>query len=44
MRKTLGLVRLGTGELMVISNYTGEIAYPWEFGVIFRMICDMIRY
>lgn len=44
MSKILSIVCLGNGDRWVMSNYTGEIAKPWEIKTIFGMIRDFFRY
>lgn len=42
--KTLSVISLNDGSRWVMSNYTGEIARPWELKTIFGMILDFFRY
>lgn len=41
--KTLSVINLG-GDRWVMSNYTGEIARPWELKTILNMVLDFFRY
>lgn len=41
--KRLCMLRCG-GEQWVMSEYTGEIAKPFELRKIFGMVFDMLRY
>ena len=44
MSKSLSIVCLDNGSCWVMSNYTGEIAKPWEVKTIFGMIRVFFRY
>lgn len=44
MSKSLSIVCLDNGSCWVMSNYTGEIAKPWEVKTIFGMIRDFFRH
>lgn len=44
MNKSLSIVCLGSAGHWVMSNYTGEVARPWEIKNILSMVMDFFRY